>query len=164
MLGKTLHFRANTDTAWKRHPLTPSSTFEEEFNPHWWSWPPWGFKLEKLIRIFKPINVQQVNVEGIPHNFLTLQRTDPHTTRIFEIWLDPQKEYRSTRILTHRKSKKDLTAKLYHYHQKECTSLPAIHTNSHNLNPISGFRKLSLWNTRLSWVMKINNLYHHTER
>ena len=104
MLGKTLHFRANTDTAWKRHPLTLSSTFEEEFNPHWWSWPPWGFKLEKLIRIFKPINVQQVNVEGIPHNFLTLQRTDPHTTRIFEIWLDPQKEYRSTRILTHRKS------------------------------------------------------------
>ena len=104
MLGETLHFRANTDTAWKRHPPTPSSTFEEEFNPRWWSWPPWGFELEKLIRIFKPINVQQVNVEGIQHNFLTLQRTDPHTTRTFEIWLNPQKAYRSTRILTHRKS------------------------------------------------------------
>ena len=103
-LGKTLHFRANTDTAWKRHPPTPSSTFEEEFNPRWWSWPPWGFKLEKLIRIFKPINVQQVNVEGIQHNFLTLQRTDPHTTRTFEIWLNPQKASRPTLILTHRKS------------------------------------------------------------
>ena len=103
-LGETLHFRANTDTAWKRHPPTPSSTFEEEFNPRWWSWPPWGFELKKLIRIFKPINVQQVNVEGIQHNFLTLQRTDLDVTRTFEIWLDPQKAYQSTRILTHRKS------------------------------------------------------------
>lgn len=104
MLGETLHFRANTDTAWKRHPPTPSSTFEAQFDPPWWSWPPWGFELEKLIRIFKPINVQQVNVEGVQHNFLTLQRTDPDVTRTFEIWLDPQKAYRSTRILTHRKS------------------------------------------------------------
>ncbi|MDE0467895.1 MAG: hypothetical protein OYL97_12645 [Candidatus Poribacteria bacterium] len=104
-LGKTLYYRANTDTEWKQHPpRTLARTFEAQFDPRWWSWPPWGFELEKLIRIFKPINVQQVNVEGIQHNFLTLQRTDPDVTRTFEIWLDPQKAYRSTRILTHRKS------------------------------------------------------------
>ena len=105
ILGKTLYYRANTDTEWKEQPpRTLSRTFEAQFNPHWWSWPPWGFELEKLIRIFKPFNVQQVNVERIPHYLLTLQRTDFDAIRTDEIWLDPQKEYRPTRILAHRRS------------------------------------------------------------
>ena len=105
ILGKTLYYRANTDTEWKEQPQrTLSRTFEAQFNPHWWSWPPWGFELEKLVRIFKPFNVQQVNVERIPHYLLTLQRTDFDAIRTYEIWLDPQKEYRPTRILAHRRS------------------------------------------------------------
>ena len=107
ILGETLtlHVRENTGTEWKQYPLRiPSRNFEAQFNPHWWNWPPWGFELEKLIRIFKPIKVQQVNVEGIPHYLLTLQRTDFDAIRTDEIWLDPQKEYRPTRILAHRRS------------------------------------------------------------
>ena len=104
-LGKTLYYRANTDTEWKQQPpRTLSRTFDEMFNPRWWSWPPWGFKLEKLIRIFKPINIQQVNIDGIPHYLLTLQRTDFDAIRTDEIWLDPQEAYQPTRILGHRRS------------------------------------------------------------
>ena len=103
--GKTLYYRANTDTEWKQQPpRTLSRTFEVQFNPRWWSWPPWGFELEKLIRIFKPIKVQQVKVEGSSFALLTLQRTDFDSTRTDEIWLDPQKAYRPTRILAHRRS------------------------------------------------------------
>ncbi len=111
MDGKTLYFREKPDTEWqqlfshKEIPLgdkeIPSDVFEAEFNPRWWSWPPWGFEQEKLIRIFKPVSVQQVNVEGVPHAFLTLQRTDFDSIRTTEIWLDPQKAYRPTRILAH---------------------------------------------------------------
>ena len=114
MDGKTLYFREKPDTEWqqlfshKEIPLgdkeIPSDVFEAEFNPRWWSWPPWGFEQEKLIRIFKPVSVQQVNVEGVPNYFLTLQRTDFDSIRTTEIWLDPQKAYRPTRILAHRRS------------------------------------------------------------
>ena len=114
MDGKTLYFRENPDTEWQQlfsHKVEqpwdkdiPSDVFEAEFDPRWWSWPPWGFELEKLIRVFKPISVQQVNLEGTPHYFLTLQRTDFDSMRTDEIWLDPQKAYRPTRILAHRRS------------------------------------------------------------
>ena len=113
--GRTWYFREKHATEWQQKPLheivpprgkdnIPSDIFEVEFNPHWWSWPPWGFKLERLIHIFKPVNVQQVNVEGVPHALLTLQRTEPNATRTTEIWLDPQKAYHPTRILGHRRS------------------------------------------------------------
>ncbi len=114
MDGKVLYFREKPDTEWQQlfsHKVRPpwgeeipSDVFEAEFNPRWWSWPPWGFKLGHLIRVFKPVSVQQVNVEGVPHSFLTLQRTDFDSTRTTEIWLDPQKAYRPTRILAHRRS------------------------------------------------------------
>ncbi|MCY3742082.1 MAG: hypothetical protein OXH00_13790 [Candidatus Poribacteria bacterium] len=112
--GRTQYFREKPDTEWQQqfpHKAgppwgedIPSDAFEAAFNPRWWSWPPWGFKLTDLIRVFKPISVQQVNVEGTPHYFLTLQRTDFDSMRTDEIWLDPQKAYRPTRILAHRKS------------------------------------------------------------
>ncbi|MYA68479.1 hypothetical protein F4Y19_00005, partial [Candidatus Poribacteria bacterium] len=111
--GRVLYFREKPDTEWQqqaRHKARPwgqdipSDVFEEQFNPRWWSWPPWGFKLEKLIRIFKPINVQEVNVDGTLYVLLTLQRTDFDSIRTHEIWLDPQKAYQSTRILAHRRS------------------------------------------------------------
>ncbi len=112
--GRTQYFREKPDTEWQQqfpHKAgppwgedVPSDVFEAEFNPRWWSWPPWGFKLTHLIRVFKPISVQQVNVEGTPRYLLTLQRTDFDATRTDEIWLDPQKAYRPTRILAHRRS------------------------------------------------------------
>ena len=111
--GRTLYFREKPDTEWQQQSThkgrppwgvdIPSDIFEAEFNPRWWSWPPWGFKLTHLIRIFKPISVQQVKVEGAPHYFLTLQRTEFDATRTTEIWLDPQKAYRPIRILAHRR-------------------------------------------------------------
>lgn len=114
MDDKVQYFREKPDAEWQQqfsHKMEPpwnkeipSDVFEAEFDPRWWSWPPWGFELEKLIRIFKPISVQQVNLEGTPHDFLTLQRTDFDSMRTDEIWLDPQKAYRPTRILAHRRS------------------------------------------------------------
>ncbi|MXV75859.1 hypothetical protein F4Z99_16495 [Candidatus Poribacteria bacterium] len=114
MKGRTQYFREKPDTEWQQqfsHKMEPpwdkdipSDVFEAEFNPRWWSWPPWGFKLTHLIRVFKPISVQQVNVEGTPHYLLTLQRTEFDAMRTQEIWLDPQKAYRPTRILAHRRS------------------------------------------------------------
>ena len=114
MDGRVLYFREKPDTEWQQQflhkevPLgdkdIPSNVFEAAFNPRWWSWPPWGFELAHLIRIFKPISVQQVNVEGTPHYLLTLQRTEFDAKRTHEIWLDPQKAYRPTRILAHHRS------------------------------------------------------------
>lgn len=101
MDGRTLYFKENPGAEWQQLSL---DVFKEKFNPRWWNWPPWGFKLEHLIRVFKPINVQEVTVEGIPHSLLTLQRTDFDSTRTTEIWLDPQKEYRPTQILAHHRS------------------------------------------------------------
>ena len=58
MDGKTLYFREKPDTEWQQlfsHKVEPpwgkeipSDVFEAEFNPRWWSWPPWGFELEKI--------------------------------------------------------------------------------------------------------------------
>lgn len=105
IFDKTLYYRENTDTEWKQQPpRTLSRTFEEKFNPRWWSWPPWGFKLANLIRRHKPVDVKRINVDGIPQNLLTLQRTLPTHTSTNEIWLDPQKEYQPTRMLTHQRS------------------------------------------------------------
>ena len=113
--GRTWYFREKHGTEWQQKPPheivpprgkdnIPSDIFQVEFNPHWWSWPPWGFKLKRLIHIFKPINVQQVNFEGVPHVLLTLQLTEPNVTLTTEIWLDPQKAYHPTRILGHHRS------------------------------------------------------------
>ena len=112
--GSVLYFREKPDTEWQqqaRHKAKPpwgqdipSDVFEAEFNPRWWSWPPWGFKLTRMMNTFKPVDVQGVNVEGIAQDFLTLERTDFDATRTTEIWLDPQKAYRPTQILAHRRS------------------------------------------------------------
>lgn len=112
--GRTLYFREKPGTQWQqqaRHKVRPpwgkdipSDVFEEQFNPRRWSRPPWGSKFTRMIGIFKPVDVQWVNVEEIPHYLLTLQRTDSDAMRTTEIWLDPQKAYRPTRILAHRRS------------------------------------------------------------
>ena len=122
MDSRTLYFREKSGTEWQQQPIVhkkrpvfakniPSDVFEAQFNPRWWGWPPWGFKLENLIRIFKPINVQQVNVEGVPYYLVTLQRAESDSTRTLEIWLDPQKAYQPTRILLHRRSVQQMVAR-----------------------------------------------------
>ena len=108
--AKTLYLREQIGTEWRQHPpqKMPSLLFKEQFNPRWWSWPPWGFSLTKLIHILQPVDCQLVNRDGDTHYYLTLQRTDPDSTRITEIWLDPQKDYHPIRILAHRKSVRKL--------------------------------------------------------
>ena len=112
--GRTVYFRENPSTEWQqqsahksRPPWStdiPSDVFEERFNPRRWSRPPWGSKFTRMINFYKPVDVQRVKVEEIPHYLLTLQRTDFDATHTIEIWLDPQKAYRPTRILAHQRS------------------------------------------------------------
>ena len=104
--NRRLHFSEKIGTEWKhRLPQNmPSRLLEPHFNPHWWSWPLWNLKLTDLFRFFKPIDVKQVDVEGPPHYLLTGHRTKRDWNSVIEIWLDPQKEYRPTRVLTHRRS------------------------------------------------------------
>ena len=114
MDGRTLYFREKPDTEWQQQSThkgrppwgvdIPSDVFEERFNPRRWSRPPWGSKFTRMINFYKPVDVQRVNVEGIPHYLLTLQGTNFEATQTNEIWLDPQKAYRPTRILAHRRS------------------------------------------------------------
>ena len=112
--GRTLYFRENPSTEWQQQSAhkgrppggvdIPSDVFEERFNPRRWSRPPWGSKFTRMINFYKPVDVQRVNVEGIQHYLLTLQLTNFDATHTNEIWLDPQKAYRPTRILAHRRS------------------------------------------------------------
>ncbi|MCY3553318.1 MAG: hypothetical protein OXH39_22885 [Candidatus Poribacteria bacterium] len=112
--GRTVYFRENPKTEWQQQSAhksrppwgadIPSDVFEEQFNPRRWSPPPWGSKFTRMINFYKPVDVQRVKVKEIPHNLLTLQRTDFDATHTIEIWLDPQKAYRPTRILAHRRS------------------------------------------------------------
>lgn len=112
--GRVLYFREKPDTEWQqqaRHKARPpwgqdipSDVFEEQFNPRRWSRPPWGSTFTRMINFYKPVDVQRVNVERVPHYLLTLQRTDFDATRTIEIWLAPQKAYRPTQILAHRRS------------------------------------------------------------
>lgn len=111
--GRVLYFREKPDTEWQqqaRHKARPwgqdkpSDVFEEQFNPRRWSRPPWGSTFTRMINFYKPVDVQRVNIERVPHYLLTLQRTDFDATRTIEIWLAPQTAYRPTQILAHRRS------------------------------------------------------------
>lgn len=104
--GRILLFLENTGTEWKQHlpQRVLSYPLEPHFNPHWWSWPLWNLKLTDLFRFFKPVDVKQVNVEGSHHYLLTGHRTKRDSNSVIEIWLDPQKDYRPTRVLTHQRS------------------------------------------------------------
>lgn len=114
MDDRVLYFREKADTEWQqqaRHKARPpwrqdipSDVFEEQFNPRRWSRPPWGSTFTRMIHSYKPVDVQRVNVERVPHDLLTLQRTDPDATYTIEIWLAPRKAYRPTQILAHRRS------------------------------------------------------------
>ena len=114
MNGRMLYFRENPSAEWQQQSAhksrppwgtdIPSDVFEEQFNPRRWSRPPWGSKFTRMINFYKPVDVQRVKVEEIPHYLLTLQRTDFEATHTIEIWLDPQKASRPTLILAHRRS------------------------------------------------------------
>ena len=114
MDGRVLYLREKPDSEWQqqaRHKARPpwrqdipSDVFEEHFNPRRWSRPPWGSTFTRMIHFNKPVDVQRVKVEEIPHYLLTLQGTNSDATRTIEIWLDPQKAYRPTQILAHSRS------------------------------------------------------------
>ena len=114
MNGRMLYFRENSSAEWQQQSAhksrpawgtdIPSDVFEEQFNPRRWSRPPWGSKFTRMIDFYKPIDVQRGKIEEIPHYLLTLQGTGVDATHTIKIWLDPQKSYRPTQILAHRRS------------------------------------------------------------
>ena len=105
LLRSLLHIWENTGTEWKKYPpqTVSSRSLKPHFNPHWWSWPLWNLRLTDLFRFFKPVDVQQVNVDNSSHYLLTGRRSGPVDSDI-EIWLDPEKDYLPTRVLTHNRS------------------------------------------------------------
>ena len=104
ILHRILHFWEKIGTEWKKHaPQKMSARFKPHFNPHWWSWPLWNLRLTTLFRFFKPIDIQQVNLENSAHYLLTGHKTGPANSDI-EVWLDSQKDYRPTRVLLHDRS------------------------------------------------------------
>ena len=105
LLRRILHIWEKVGTEWEKHPPQKVSPrfLKLHFNPHWWNWPLWNLRLIDLFRFFKPVDVQQVNVENSAHYLLTGRRSGPADSDI-EIWLDPQKDYRPTRVLLHNRS------------------------------------------------------------
>ena len=93
---------AEVDHKWKKYlPQRVSARLlKPHFNPQWWSWPLWNLRLTDLFRFFKPIDVQQVNVDNSPYYLFTGHRTRAATS-VLEVWLDPQKDYLPTRVLLH---------------------------------------------------------------
>ena len=105
LLRSILHLWEKVGTEWKKYrPQKVSPRFlKPHFNPHWWSWPLWNLRVIDLFRFFKPVDVQQITVENSRHYLFTGRRTGPVDSDI-EIWLDPEKDYRPTRVLTHNRS------------------------------------------------------------
>lgn len=105
LLRGILHLWEKVGTEWKKYPPQQVSPrfLKPHFNPHWWGWPLWNLRLIDLFRFFKPVDVQQVNVDNSPHYLLVGRRTGPVDSDI-EIWLNPQKAYRPTRVLMHNRS------------------------------------------------------------
>ncbi|RKU32936.1 hypothetical protein C6499_02300 [Candidatus Poribacteria bacterium] len=94
--GKTLHIRKRTDSS------KASQHFENEFNPHWWGWPPEGLTFGRFIRGYDPIDVKTVKTDNTRYYYLRLYRkmqqgSDKAWTR--EIWMHPQKDYHAIRIM-----------------------------------------------------------------
>ena len=105
ILRSILHIWEKVGTRWIRYPPQKVNPrfLKPHFNPHWWSWPLWNLRLIDLFRFFKPVDVQQVNVDNSTHYLLTGRRSGPVDSDI-EIWLDPQKDYRPARVLMHNRS------------------------------------------------------------
>lgn len=105
ILHSILHLWEKVGTEWEKYPPQRVSArlLKPHFNPHWWSWPLWDLRLIDLFRFFKPVDVRQVNVDNFPHYLFTGHRTRA-TTSVIEVWLDPQKDYRPTRVLMHDRS------------------------------------------------------------
>ena len=115
--GTQLRIRENKGTGWTQ--LSPQKMpfkrvggqfivrtplFEDEFHPRWWGWHPLGFKFSDIVRYFEPTDVQRIGVGKDSRYAVTLHSMNSNETRSHEIWLDPQKGYRATQILTHNKS------------------------------------------------------------
>lgn len=103
-------------TTWKPYVDTGVGiVFDERYSPHWWigfSQPPWWMGLsradtfEKFMDPYKPVNVQSVEMDGIP--LYSLQGYSggkkvgfwQYETSTREIWMNPQKDFHPTRIVT----------------------------------------------------------------
>lgn len=114
----TLYVWEKIGGAWKEHPRRrmPSAHLEGAFNPHWWTWHLPEFA--KRIQIFEPIDVQRVQSEGIPHYLLTLHHTDKDTTSTIKIWIDPQRDYQTTRTLRQRTEIRQIRDPHLHLHKR----------------------------------------------
>lgn len=99
---KKMLIRELKDTGWVQHPQpTEKSIFKSEFNPRRWGWNPGVFSFRSRIKYASPINVEQVEVEGVQLYLLTLHRVrHEKSTMTEQLWIDPQKGYRPIRVLT----------------------------------------------------------------
>ena len=105
--GNKRQGRQNTGSGWQpilRHEMPQIPLFNGEFHPGWWGWAPLGYKFSDPLQTFQPIDVQRVETEAGTRYVITSSRIYPHESTTHKIWLDPQKGYRITRILRHRKT------------------------------------------------------------
>lgn len=105
IVGKKMLIRKQKETGWIQYPQpADKSVFESEFNPRNWGWNPGVFSIPFLVRFYTPIKVERVEVNNIQLYLITLHRADSKTSsRILQLWIDPQKGYRPTRSLLTRK-------------------------------------------------------------
>ena len=98
---KKMLIREQQETGWIQHPQpTDESIFRSEFNPRRWGWNPDVFSFTFLIKFYKPIKVEWVEIDDAQLNLITLQRVDNEKhSRILQLWIDPQKGYRPIRSL-----------------------------------------------------------------
>ncbi len=83
---------------------TDKSIFRSEFNPRRWGWNPGVFSFTSLIKSNTPIKVERIKVDGVQLYLITLHRVLKGTrTRTKQLWIDPQKGYRPTRVLETKK-------------------------------------------------------------
>ena len=105
--GNKRQGRQNTGTGWqpiRPHKMPQVPLFKSEFHPGWWGWAPLGYKLSDFLRKFPPIDVQRVKTEKGIRYVITSNDISSYHNRTHKIWIDSQKGYRVTRILTHSKS------------------------------------------------------------
>lgn len=98
--------------SWWRSPT--SGYFDKRFNPRWWRLPTKGdgFEqsdtFERFIHPCKTVGIKTVQIDGNPYYHLKLYGQEKiygdDTTFTRDIWMDPQKDFQVTRMVSYKRS------------------------------------------------------------
>lgn len=87
--------RVNRGDAWQWTSRAPLE-LGDYYNPFYWAWNP---NLTQMVQMFGPIIKTQSTAEDGLDDYIKFKKWGTNKIEITELWFDPRKDYRTTRIL-----------------------------------------------------------------